>query len=364
MAGDSRIDLDERRSRDDVHRGAPRGARQLTAILPNGRIVWLHVGTPLAPAASVDRLARLADDAAERRVSESGVQRDALTRLAKTVEEDTARLDQTRLDRAAALRRRIAAADIALDTRVSKARDEFQARLDKQVKSDRENVRRLARRDLWDKILIGTALPLFAAYGKRGDLFDSNNLTLVASLLIFLIGDEVVEAIFGSDKENTAFAVQDADVWSYLAPIANVAAGWWLLSDRQHQRFVTGVTTVKLANVRAHASHGHTAYHYKIEVDLDLKRQIAPDHVADFETFANVPVVATVKSIDWSDSARPLSPNIQRLTARVEEGRLKLTFYVVPAPGYKRRPYPTELGAVDIAWMVDTDRPTITPSNT
>jgi hypothetical protein len=358
VAGDSRIELDEWRLRDDRHRGAlPRGARQLTAILPNGRSVWLHVDAPLAPAAAVDQFARLSDDVAERRLSGTVALRASIDRLAQSVAAETERAEQARLDRARALRRRIVAADVKLDERVSKARDEFQARLEKQLKSDRENIRRLGRRDLWDKILIGTALPLFAAFGKRGDLFDSNNLTLVASLLIFLIGDEVVEAIFGSDQSSSAFAVQDADVWSYLAPLANIAASWWLLSDRQHQRFITGITEVKLEHVRAHATHGHTMYHYRAEVDL--KKQVAPDHVADFETFADVPVVATFQTVEWSDRARPLRPGVERLTARVEEGRLKLTFYVVPARSYRRRPYPSDLGSVQIAWMVDTNQPTI-----
>ncbi|HJZ78575.1 MAG TPA: hypothetical protein VKE51_42900 [Vicinamibacterales bacterium] len=358
MAGGSRIELDEWRLRDDLRRGAPpQGARQLTAILPNGRTVWLQVDAPLAPATAVDHLARLWDDAAERRLSETAAVRRSIDRLANSVAAETERTEQARLDRARALRRRLVAADVKLDERISTARGELAARLEKQLKSDRENIRRLGRRDLWDKILIATALPLFAAYGKRGDLFDSNNLTLVASLLVFLIGDEVVEAIFGSDQSASAFAVQDADIWSYLAPIANIAAIWWLLDDQQHQRFITGVTDVDLEHVRAHATHGRTMYRYRVEVDL--KKQVAPDHVADFETFADVPVVATFQAIEWSDAAKAIDPRVERLSARVDEGRLKLAFYVVPARTYKRRPYPTDLGKVHIAWMVDTDQPTL-----
>jgi len=356
VAGDSRIDPDEWRLRDESRGAPPRGARQLTAILPNGRTVWLHADAPLAPAAAADHLARLSDDVAERRLSDTVALRRSIERLASSVAGETERAERAWLERARAFRRRIVAADIKLDERISKARDEFRARLDKQLKSDDENIRRLCRRDLWDKILIATALPLFAAYGRRGDLFDSNNLTLVASLLVFLIGDEVVEAIFGSDRPSSAFAVQDADIWSYLAPVANIAASWWLLDDQQHQRFITGITEVQLVKVRAHATHGRIMYHYRAEIDL--KRQVAPDHVADFETFADVPAVATVQSIEWSGRARPLRPRVERLAAKVEAGTLKLTFFVVPERPYKRRPYPIDLGAVRIAWMVDTDQPT------
>ena len=52
-----------RRSRDADDRGAPPGgARELTAILPNGRTLWLRVDAPLAPAASANYVALLAED--------------------------------------------------------------------------------------------------------------------------------------------------------------------------------------------------------------------------------------------------------------------------------------------------------------
>ena len=86
---------------------------------------------------------------------------------------------------------------------MSKAREEFRAKLEKQLEVDRENVRRLKRRDLWDKILIASSLPLFAAYGQRASPFSVNNLTLTLSLLIFLAGDHVVEALFGAGGAKT-----------------------------------------------------------------------------------------------------------------------------------------------------------------
>ena len=79
--------------------------------------------------------------------------------------------------------------------------------------------------------------------------FGANNLTLTLSLLIWLVGDEIVDALFGSE-EASPYPLRDTDAWSYLAPIGNLLAGWWLLGDRQHERFITGFTGFKLEGVK------------------------------------------------------------------------------------------------------------------
>ena len=114
-------------------------------------------------------------------------------------------------------------------------------------------------------------------------------------------------------------------------------AAWWLLGDRQHERFVTGVTTVKL--------DARERYH----ISASLRDRIGVDHFADFETFKDVPVVATLGSI------RPASvmvdPRIAGLKARARVGLLTLSFWSVPSPAS----LPGSPGAGDIAWLVDTD---------
>jgi hypothetical protein len=344
VRSESDADREERRFRDEGHRGAPPGgARQLTAILPNGRTVWLRVDAPLAPAASVNHVALLAERAMDRRQTGIAAQAGATARLASIAAADIERLERAQLARVRALRRRIVSGDNTLDARLSKARDEFRARLETQLQIDRENLRRLRRRDLWDEILLATSLPLFAAYGDRRSPFGSNNLTLVFLLLIWLVGDEVVEAVFGSDSAKSPYAISDTDAWSYLAPIGNVLAAWWLLGDRQHERFVTGVTTVTLENKERH------------RIAVSLSDAIGKDHYADFATFADVPVVATLGSIRLSSDGAAANPRIEALKARVREGVLTLSFRVVPQTA--SLPLPPRPGEVDIAWMVDTDKP-------
>jgi hypothetical protein len=255
------------------------------------------------------------------------------------------------------LRRRIDAADNALGRRLSNAREEFRTRLDKQLQVDRENARRLRRRDFWDKILIASSLPLFAAYGQPGNAFGVNNLTLTLSLLVWLVGDHVVEAVFGSRTRKSPYVLHDADAWSYIAPLANVLAAWWLLDDRQHERFVTGITTVKLEKREVHMPPSGPAF-YRYRADVALKDLIGKDHFPDFETFKAVPAVATIRGVRLSPEGRVIDPRIERLAARVDAGLLTLSFRAVPqaAPSLA---FPTVLGEIDIAWMVDTDKPSI-----
>jgi hypothetical protein len=361
VAGDWRSDVDEWRSGDRDDRGAPLGGgRQLTAILPNGRTLWLGLDEPIASAAVVDDVARQAEQSARQRARRALTDSRSIQRLARSLGSEIERSEKERLARVEAFRRRIVAGDRTLDEKLSKAREELHSRLDNQLKTDDENVRRFRRRGFWDTVLIATGLPLFALYGNRDNPFGSHNLTLVLSLLIFLMGDEVVEAVFGSDRASSRYAMQDADAWSYLAPVANVLAGWWLLGDRQHTRFVTGISTVPLERVHVdRLAPGGPRYDYT--ADVDLRPHLAPDHVPDFETFVGVPAVAALRAQRPPTHGYPIRVRIDTPAARVERGALKLSL-TARVPAWKKRPYPTILGEVDIAWMVDTRKPTSSPS--
>ena len=65
-----------------------------------------------------------------------------------------------------------------------------------------ETARRLRTRSTWDSILLASSLPLFAAYGERARPFGPHNLTLLLSQLVWLCGDELVDAIFGAEHES------------------------------------------------------------------------------------------------------------------------------------------------------------------
>ena len=346
------MDLDERRLRDGDDREAPppHGTRLLTAILPGGRAVRLAVSPPLARAGAVSDLARDADRQTARRYSSIRRQRSAVLRLSRTIAADTERLAAAQTRRAAAIRRRLVARYKRLDTRVTKAVTEFHGRLERQLHIERESARRLGRRDLWDKIVIASSLPLFAAYGQQGQVSNTANLALTLSLLIWLVGDEVVQTLFGPEEkdEKSGYPWRDTDIWSYLAPIGNVLTAWWLFGDRQNERFITGVTTVKVGIAATATVPGQSFRQFE---RVDLSNRVGADHRADFETFKGVPVAATVAAARLTSG---LGAEVQGIAPSVHRGRLHLSFDVtttVPLVG------PLPLGEVDVAWIVDTAEP-------
>ncbi len=250
MSADSSDDVIDSRLQGDTDSGTPyRGVRSLAAILPNGRIVWLRVDESLAPVRALGNLGQLADNTARWRRASVQSQSEAIERLSRTIASDTERTLDARIARTGATRRRIVASNRRLDRKLAKAREEHRARVEKQLRIERESVARLGRRDLWDKLLVLSSLPLFTAYGQPGAPLSANNVALLLTLLVFLVGDQIVDALFGSG-EKSPYPVRDADVWTYLAPAANLLAGWWLLSDRQHERFVAGRTVIPVDPAR------------------------------------------------------------------------------------------------------------------
>src|SRR5262249_25078449 len=151
--------------------------------------------------------------------------------------------------------------------------------------------------------------------------------------------------IFGSGTAKTPYALDDADTWSYIAPLANLLAGWWLLSDRQNDRFVTGIASIAIEKLDA--PHVHQ-FRYRYQTEVALRPFIAKDHYDDFETFTGVPVVATVSTANIAARGKPVAARVEALTATVEEGTLKVSFTIVlPAKGLKKPPPLT--GGVDFA---------------
>lgn len=361
MTSDSPLDRSERRFDGDIRRAAPpRGTRTLNAILPNGRTVWLRVDPSLAPAGELRRVADLAQHNGRWRRAGTRANGEGIRRLAQQLVDDAGKLIESRLDRAERWRRRIVAHHQRADRRLAVAAAEYRARIASQIEIERETVRRMRRRDLWDKILIATSLPLFAAYGQRGRPFGANNLTLLISLLIWLVGDEVADTLFRS-SEKSPYPLRDTDAWSYIAPVGNLLAGWWLMSGLQHERFVAGFTREFIRDgPPTKTAAGDVQYVYVSEVPL--ANVVAAEHFEDFQTFRGVPAVATIRT------ARLTVPDatIESVTATVNEvtpglltgGRpgvlvLRVTI-VAPDPGI---PIPSVVEALEVAWMVDTQDP-------
>ena len=101
-------------------------------------------------------------------------------------------------------------------------------------------LRRQRQRSIMNSVTIASSLPFWAAYGKKDDPFATNNLILGGSLLGWLVGDELIDQFSGK----SGVAKTGANWWSWLAPIGNGATVFFLLKDKQHERFIGGVTDV------------------------------------------------------------------------------------------------------------------------
>ena len=356
MWDDSRVDTVEWRPVGEAGRGAPLGgAGDLSAILPSGRVLWFRVEAAPATAAALDRLAWDARSKAERRRTSLRRQALAIRLLRETTVIVAGSLAEERLSRARAIDRRIVKIHRRLDRRITRAAEKGRKRLGRTLEIERETARRLQRRDAWDKAVLATSLPLFAAFGEKGRPFGSRNLTLTLSSLIWLVGDDVVDAIFGPE-EKSRYPVRNTDAWSYIAPFGNLLGGWWLLGDFQSERFVTGRTPMPLDPVMVTASGSDLSYRYLLT--LDLSRVIGRSHLPAFGAFKDVPVVATVASFVLADDGVSANARITGVTAQVVGTDLEIR---VSATGLDlstaTNPIPAFFRSLDVAWMVDTQEP-------
>jgi hypothetical protein len=327
--------------------------RTLIATLPSGRVAWLRVAPPLASAASVSHLAQDSEHALHRRRARTVAHRGAIERLAQSLDADVERLADLQVERTRKLRRAIVKAHNARDRKISQAIAEFHARVDKQIAIERETVARLRRRQFWDQIVLATALPLFAAYGQKGRPFGANNIALTISTLVWLVGDELIQALFGS-QDSSPYPVRDADAWSYIAPIGNLLAGWWLMHDLQHERFVAGLAP---SFARADEASDAAAGRQRYVGSVDLSEFIAPGHFPDFRTYRAVPAVATIRTMTLSAVGSRLDAVVDAISAVVDQGALIVTVTVRACATGAAVPADNMVDALDAAWMVDTADP-------
>jgi hypothetical protein len=114
-----------------------------------------------------------------------------------------------------------------------------------------------------------------------------------------------------------------ATLWSYAAPLLNAGTVYFFLGDKQHVRFLSGITDVPTTGQSA----------------VDLTKELADGAVEDFEKATDVKVVASFIGPVLGPGT-PVTPGT--LSATVATGKLTLT--VFPAPVV-----PTK-----VAWIVDT----------
>ena len=296
--------------------GTLQGAGVVTAILPNGRRSRMRIIPTVAPVAEVNRLRTVVLTNEKRQAVATRVNSKAIANLAVAQASAVKRLTDQQIKSDKDLGKRIVEGHNRLEQRITKELSGGSGMLDKHRKRMMRQLKRQRQRSLMNSVLVASSAPFFVAYGDRESPFAKNNLILTGSLLGFMLGDEALDWV--SPKPGITQNV--AQWWSYLAPIGNGALVYWLLGDKQHERFIVGINDIP-ANVE------------NVVVDL-AKDRIAKGSVDDFKRETHVAVATIVGR----------ATNDETVGAQVDgEGRLTLT---VNAGSFN---LPTK-----VAWIVDT----------
>ena len=297
--------------------GTLQGAGVVTAILPNGRRSRMRIIPTVAPISEVNRLRSVVVSNSKRQAVATRVNSKAIASLAVAQASAVRRLTDQQVKSDKDLGKRIVEGDNRLDRRITKELSGGSGMLDKHGKRMQREIRRQRQRSLMNSVLLATAAPFFVAYGDREGPFEKDNLILTGSLLGFMLTDELIDWM--SPKPGMMQNV--AQWWSYLAPIGNGALVYWLLGDKQHERFIVGIDTIPA---------GQSSF----PRDLVKDDRIGKGSVDDFKNKTHV-AVATIVG--------PATSNESVAATVSSEGVLTLSVS------------PTSTGsALQVAWIVDT----------
>jgi hypothetical protein len=158
-----------------------------------------------------------------------------------------------------------------------------------------------------------------AAFGEKGSLLNTNNLLLAANQLLWTFIEPILRTA-GFDLGPSP------SVLTWLSPVGTLVTGQVVLGDRQHVRFISGVTTFD----------GTTS-----SVTEPLKKRLASSFFKEFKRRTDVPVTAV--ALDESLSGFTIA-------ASVSNG--DLTIQLLDAGGGDLDLLLAQPGRV--AWMVDT----------
>jgi hypothetical protein len=339
-----------------------RGARTVSALLPNGRTAWLTIDPVIAPVDEVNRLATALQRIDARHALNARAESAAITSLARKTAKDMERVEAARVASEKKLRKRLASGDAKVRKQADVAIAKDRVATSKDWKAVHALVHRMRRRSVWDHIVVASAAPLFATFGQRGNPLAINNITLFISLLVWLVGDEINDVLSGPPRERGAGPFRELDIWSYLAPVGNVLTGWWLLDGTQRERFVTGreddfvvfhppLFALASAGTRRRVKSTYVA-------QIDLATHVAAGHIDDFRSYSNVPAIATVTEATLRPELQGDAFTIQSVATHVDAGILTITVVALVGPsrfGLTARDH--AFSTLAVAWAVDTKSP-------
>jgi hypothetical protein len=220
------------------------------------------------------------------------------------------------------LTKQISDGDKKLDKRITKLVSNQKKLGRKQDLKMLGRIREQQTRSTWNTALAASAIPLFAAYGDRavGDNanpFTTKNMIISLSTAGWLFADDLIIRYVARGNKKWRKA---GKVWNIVAPFANWATVYYFMKNKQHERFVTGVTPVQGSD----------------ESD-PIAIPVGKDH--KFDSIDNPAVVASLVSA---------TDSVHGVKARVEDGKLYLTLIGDNL---------VSTSNAEVAWKVDTMDP-------
>jgi len=303
--------------------GSLRGAGVVTAILPNGRRSRMRIIPTVAPIAEVNRLKQVVQVNERRQAVATHRNSRAIASLAQAQASAVKQLTAQQVKSDKDLGKRIIEGHNRLDKRITKELSGGSGSLDKHGKRLMRHMKRQRQRSIMNNVLVASALPLFAAYGDRSKPWASRNLLLTGSLVGWMLGDELLDSYAGKSKGGRGVAT----AWSWGAPVGNFLTSYFPMRNKQHQRFLSGVTTFTPTS----AAPKGTA---------DVKALIG---TSSFSTFSGAQHSAVGTVVSGADSVN--------VTFNTDKSQVEFEPVNTTSPA----------GPVTVAWIVDTDPPSVKP---
>jgi hypothetical protein len=297
------------------------------ATLPNGRSTPMTLKPAVATTRQLKKLQRVIVTNDQRQARAIAANSRAIAGLAKAETRVTQKLTAQQAKFSSETGKRL----VQLEGRITNELSSSKGVFAKQNKHIAKMLRAQERKTLWNCLTIAAAMPTFAAYGNKSDLFSKNNLILTGSLAAWLTADEILDKVLAKGKARSTVT----SGLSFLAPVGHVATSYFFLNDKQHERFVAGTATLIAGGPN------------KVTVP------IAKDSKDDFAKL-NATVVASIVD-DGSNGTNGHTPDVRAI---VKDGVIEFTFEPGLGATTGTTPTPLNPGPITVAWMVDTQPPT------
>lgn len=302
--------------------GRAKGGNVVIATMPNGRQAKLFLNPPMATRKDVNRLTGRIGANAAKQARAYRAQGKTIAKLKTAQGAAIKSLTAQQVKSSKELTKQITAREAKFDKRFSKELRNQKMAQSRHRRQTLGEVRRQQQRSMWNNILLASSYPLYSAYGVKSDPFATNNLILTANLGFWMLADDVASRFLGRKGKYAKTWNRGANLWSIAAPVANVATAYYLMKDKQHKRFLTGVVEVK------------NDISPKI---VDLTSVVGSDYKDEFITITDLPAVATIQST---------TATLSGVKAEVNSGKLELTLLGA-----------TGTDTAEVAYAVDTQKP-------